>query len=67
MYTKEQYQRLSVIPGLTCYWQIQPSRNSLSFDEWLLWDIKYIENRGFKVDLAILFKTVGAVLGLNGE
>lgn len=67
MYTEEQFQRLSVIPGLTCYWQIQPRRNSLSFDEWLAWDIKYIENRSFKLDLVILFKTVGAVLGLEGE
>ena len=67
MYTKEQHQRLAVIPGLTCYWQIQPSRNSLSFDEWLAWDLKYIENRGFKIDLIILFKTFGAVLGLEGE
>ena len=67
MYTKEQYQRLSVIPGLTCYWQVQPKRNSLSFDEWLAWDIKYIEERSFKTDLVILFKTVGVVLGLEGE
>ena len=67
MYTEEQFQRLSVVPGLTCYWQIQPSRNSLSFDEWLAWDLKYIENRSFKLDLVILFMTVGAVLGLEGE
>ena len=37
-------QRLIVSPGLTCYWQIQPNRNSLSFDEWLEWDLKYISN-----------------------
>ena len=30
-------QRLSVTPGLTCYWQIQPHRNELSFEEWLSW------------------------------
>ncbi len=32
-YTEYQLQRLSVTPGITCYWQIQPRRNSLSFDE----------------------------------
>ena len=67
LYTEEQYQRLSVTPGLTCYWQIQPKRNSLSFDEWLSWDLKYISERSFWTDIKILFKTVGAVFGLEGE
>ena len=67
MYTEQQYQRLSVVPGLTCYWQIQPKRNTLSFDEWLSLDLKYISERNFWVDLKILFKTIGAVLGLEGE
>ena len=67
LYTDYQYQRLSVTPGLTCYWQIQPKRNSLSFDEWLSWDLKYISERNFWTDIKILFKTVGAVFGLEGE
>ncbi|MBR5119826.1 MAG: sugar transferase [Clostridia bacterium] len=67
MYTEQQYQRLSVVPGLTCYWQIQPKRNTLSFDEWISLDLKYISERNFWVDLKILFKTIGAVLGLEGE
>lgn len=66
MYTERQYQRLSVTPGLTCYWQVQPKRNHLSFDEWLALDLKYIDERSFKTDLKILFKTIGAVLGLEG-
>ena len=66
-YTPYQLQRLSVTPGLTCYWQIQPQRNSLTFDEWLAWDLKYISERSFWTDVKILFKTVGAVLGLEGE
>lgn len=67
MYTEYQLQRLSVTPGLTCYWQIQPKRNSLSFDEWLELDLKYISECSFKTDLKILFKTIGAVCGLEGE
>ncbi len=66
-YTPEQHQRLSIIPGLTCYWQIQPSRNSLSFEEWLALDFKYISERSFWTDIKILFKTVRAVCGLEGE
>ena len=44
-YTEHQKQRLSVIPGLTCYWQIKKNRNDCSFDEWLELDLKYIEEK----------------------
>ena len=66
-YTDEQKQRLLVTPGLTCYWQVQPKRNTLSFEEWLALDLKYIEERGPLTDIKILFKTVGAVFGAHGE
>ena len=59
-------QRLLIQPGLTCYWQIQPYRNDLSFDEWVELDLKYIQERSFLVDWKIIFATVGAVLGMNG-
>ena len=67
LYTEYQYQRLLIIPGITCYWQVQPKRNSLSFDEWVELDLKYIEERNFFKDLIILFKTIGAVFGQEGE
>ncbi len=65
-YDDFQRNRLSVVPGLTCYWQIQPNRNSLTFDKWLELDLKYIEERNVKTDLMIIFKTVGAVLNMEG-
>ena len=61
------HQRLLITPGLTCYWQIQPHRNSLSFDEWVELDVQYIKDRSFWTDWKIIFATVGAVLGMNGE
>ena len=67
MYDAYEKQRLYVTPGLTCYWQIQPHRNDLSFSEWLELDIQYIEDRSFKTDWKIIFKTFGAVLGMHGE
>ena len=67
LYTVEQYRRLSVKPGITCYWQVQPSRNSLSFDEWLSWDMRYIKDRSMKTDIVILLKTVGIVFNLEGQ
>ena len=59
--------RLSVKPGLTCYWQIQPHRNSLSFEEWMELDQKYIRERSFWVDWKIIFGTVKAVVTMQGE
>lgn len=67
MYDEYQMQRLSVIPGLTCYWQVQPQRNSISFDDWMKCDLRYIEERSFKTDIIIVLKTVGAVFGMEGE
>ena len=60
-------QRLLITPGLTCFWQIQPNRNSLTFDEWVELDIQYINQRSFRTDWKIIFATFGAVLGMNGE
>ena len=59
-------QRLIVSPGLTCYWQIQPNRNQLSFDEWLELDIKYINERSFLTDWKIIFATIRTVIGMTG-
>jgi len=66
-YDDYEKQRLFVTPGLTCYWQIQPNRNSLSFEEWVDLDVKYIHERSFLTDWKIILATFGAVLGMNGE
>ena len=66
-YSDYERQRLIVTPGLTCYWQIQPNRNTLSFNEWMELDLKYVRERSFLVDWKIIFGTVSAVLGMNGE
>ena len=60
-------QRLSVIPGLTCYWQIQPARNSILFEKWVELDLKYIKERSFLTDWKIVFQTVIAMIGKYGE
>lgn len=66
-YDEYQLQRLYVQPGLTCYWQIQPNRNDISFDDWMELDIKYIQERSFWVDWRIIFSTIGVVLRKEGE
>lgn len=66
-YTVYQTQRLFITPGLTCYWQIQPNRNDISFDEWVEMDIQYIRVRSFLVDWKIIFKTVITVFTNQGR
>ena len=66
-YNDWQKQRLYVTPGLTCYWQIQPNRNDISFEDWIKLDIKYMQERNFWVDWKIIFLTVKAVVCKQGE
>ena len=65
-YTDYERQRLYVTPGLTCYWQIQPNRNELTFDEWMELDLKYIQDRNFWLDWKLIFQTIWAVVRMYG-
>lgn len=66
-YGEYEMQRLYVTPGLTCYWQIQPNRNELTFDEWMDLDLKYIQDRSFWLDWKLIILTIVAVLKMYGE
>lgn len=65
-YSAYDRQRLYVKPGLSCYWQIQPKRNEISFQRWMELDRKYVQERGFLTDWKIILKTVRAVLAREG-
>lgn len=67
LYSDYQRQRLYVTPGLSCYWQIAPHRNEMSFDEWVALDLKYIHERSFWVDWKIIILTVRAMFMKYGE
>lgn len=58
-------ERLSVRPGMTCYWQIM-GRSNLSFEQWMELDHRYLEEMGVITDLKILLKTPIAVLKGDG-
>ncbi len=62
-----QRRRLSMKPGLTCLWQVSPTRNEMSFDEWMNLDLKYIDEWSLGLDFRILFQTVWAVLAGRGR
>ncbi|HLX41675.1 MAG TPA: sugar transferase [Ktedonobacteraceae bacterium] len=49
--------RLSVKPGITGLWQIS-GRQHISYDERVLLDMRYIDNRSLIVDITILVKTL---------
>ncbi|MBF0231949.1 MAG: sugar transferase [Desulfamplus sp.] len=62
-----QRRRLSMKPGLTCFWQIAPSRNDISFDEWIKLDLQYIDNWSIWLDFILIFKTARAVITGSGR
>ena len=66
-YTKFQKQRLCIRPGITCYWQIQPNRHAVPFEEWVRLDLKYIRVRSFWVDWKIILKTFKVVISKQGD
>ncbi|MDE5885876.1 MAG: sugar transferase [Oscillospiraceae bacterium] len=65
LYTPEQMNRLLVKGGLSCICQTE-GRSDMEFDKWVESDIHYIENRSFKLDISLLWKTAGAVLQRKG-
>ena len=64
-YTDYSMQRLSVIGGLTCYWQVS-GRSQIDFSGMVELDYKYIRERGFLTDIKILFLTIPAVIKGDG-
>ena len=64
-YDEAAQRRLSVKPGITCYWQIM-GRSDLSFEEMVALDNRYIDEMSFTTDVKILIKTPKAVLSGKG-
>jgi exopolysaccharide biosynthesis polyprenyl glycosylphosphotransferase len=64
-YEKDVHRRLMVKPGLTGLWQIS-GRSDLDWDEAVRLDLRYVENWSFAMDLAILWRTIFAVLKREG-
>jgi len=64
-YSIEHLRRLDVSPGLTGLWQVT-SRRDPSFETSMALDLEYIEKWSLGLDLAILIKTIPAVLRADG-
>lgn len=66
-YQRWQLRRLSVKPGLSCFWQIKPDRNQIKFEDWMEMDLAYIDNWSIRLDLVILLKTIKTVFLRTGS
>ncbi|MEJ8278259.1 sugar transferase [Pseudonocardia spirodelae] len=64
-YGADARRRLLVKPGMTGLWQVS-GRSSLTWEESVRLDLRYVENWNVALDLLILWKTVGAVLRSRG-
>ncbi len=58
--------RLSVLPGITCTWQIS-DRERITFDEWMRMDLEYIDHWSLARDIQLLFQTVWVVIAGRGD
>jgi exopolysaccharide biosynthesis polyprenyl glycosylphosphotransferase len=64
-YRPDQLARLGVKPGITGLWQIS-GRSSTTFAEMVALDLLYIKQQSFWFDVAILLRTIPAVLSTRG-
>jgi len=60
-YRPEDLRRFLAKPGLTCFWQIQ-GRSTLTFDQQIQLDIKYIRSTSMWEDFKILLRTIPVVI-----
>lgn len=57
--------RFSVLPGLTCLWQVS-GRSNLTFDDWIQLDLQYIDEWSMRLDVWVLLRTIPVVLKGTG-
>jgi exopolysaccharide biosynthesis polyprenyl glycosylphosphotransferase len=59
--------KLSIKPGITCFWQANGRNKIDDFNEWVKLDLQYIDNWSLWLDLKILAKTAWVVLRGTGQ
>jgi len=57
--------RLGATPGITCLWQVS-GRNEIDFPGQVRLDVQYIERQTLRLDIAILLRTIPAVISGRG-
>jgi lipopolysaccharide/colanic/teichoic acid biosynthesis glycosyltransferase len=64
-YTPQQARRHEVLPGITGWAQVN-GRNALTWEQKFALDVWYVDHRSLALDLAILWRTLRAVLRREG-
>ncbi len=64
-YSPEQARRHEVRPGVTGLAQVS-GRNGVAWEDKFALDVEYVDRRCLRLDMAILRRTVGSVLGRRG-
>ena len=64
-YGKNKERFLSVLPGLTGYWQVN-GRSSTNYESRIKLDMYYVDNRSLWLDFKIFARTFGAVFEKRG-
>ncbi len=58
--------RLSVKPGITCYWQVEDRSTNPDFNRMIEQDLRYIDNWSLWLDIVLFFRTIPSVLLRRG-
>ena len=66
-YDMHHLSRLAIKPGLTGMWQVSGRSEITDFEEVVRLDNEYIRNFSLWMDIKIILKTFGAVLGQKGS
>ena len=65
LYTPEQMRRHEVRPGISGWAQVN-GRNTITWEEKFRYDVEYVDNLSFRMDLNIFIKTILNVLKQDG-
>ena len=65
LYNSVQKRRHEVKPGITGWAQVN-GRNALSWEEKFKYDVWYVDHFSLRIDMHILFKTIGKVINRDG-
>jgi lipopolysaccharide/colanic/teichoic acid biosynthesis glycosyltransferase len=66
-YKLHHFRRLSIKPGITGLWQVKGRNTVKSFEKIVKFDIEYIDNWSFWLDLRIMLQTIWAIIKSNGN
>jgi lipopolysaccharide/colanic/teichoic acid biosynthesis glycosyltransferase len=64
-YKRWHYERLNALPGITGLAQVM-GRSSISFDQIVSFDIQYVRNQNFLMDIQIIWQTFQTVFSGKG-